>query len=147
MTLSVNVSGSNKSASVSANVSGTYKAALWWQNVASVWKQISSSLSVSAPDVSQDDIGVGSPHTVSKGTTLTPSGSVGPYTYLTTYVSGDNTASTSGLSTSTPSFSKQFFVSSGGTGTLDAVYRGTITDGFGNSAHHDFAVHLQYDRN
>lgn len=146
MTLATNVSGTYHTAQANVNVSGVWKFALVWTKVSGVWKQISASLSVNASDVNVNDSGVGSPHTVSGSSTITPSGSVGPYTYSTTFVSGDNTATTSGLTTSTPGFSKSFSPASGVSGTLDAVWRATVTDGFGNSDHHDFTVHLEYDR-
>jgi hypothetical protein len=146
LTLSTKVSGSYHTAQANVKVSGVWKFALLWTKVSGIWKQISGSLSVTAPDVNVNDSGIGIPHTVSGSTTITPSGTVGPYTYLTTFVSGDNTATTSGLTTSTPGFSKSFSPASGAAGILDAVWRATVTDGFGNSAHHDFAVHLEYDR-
>jgi hypothetical protein len=146
LTISVNVSGTYHSAQAYVNVSGVWKLAQVWTNVSGTWKQVSASLSVSAPDINQIDSGVGAPHTVSGSTTITPTGSVGPYTYSTTFVSGDNTATTSGLTTNNPGFSKSFSPASGASGTLDAVWRATVTDGFGNTAHHDFTVHLEYDR-
>lgn len=145
MTLAVNVSGSNKTANANANVGGTYKFALWWQNISGVWKQISASLTVSVPNVSQSDSGIGSPFTVSGSATITPSGSVGPYTYSTAYLSGD-VISDSSLTTSTPGFSNTFSTASGNTVSTSTNYRATVTDGFGNSAHHDFNVFLEYSR-
>jgi len=54
--------------------------------------------------------------------------------------------STSGLTTSTPGFSKSFSVAPGNTVSTSTNYRATVTDGFGNSAHHDFNVFLEYSR-
>jgi len=147
VTISVNVSGAYKSAQAYVNVSGAWKLAQVWTKVSGVWKQISAALSVSAPDVTKSDSGTSSPVTVSSSTTITPSGSVGPYTYSTAYLSGDATISTSGLTTSTPGFSKQFSTGPGTTENVSAVYRATVTDGFGNSAHHDINVFLEYSRN
>jgi len=145
LTLAVNVSGTNHSAQSNVRVSGVWHFCIWWQMVSGVWKQISAALSVSCPDVVKSDSGISSPFTVSASATITPSGSVGPYTCSTAYLSGD-VISTSGLTTSTPGFSKSFSVAPGNTVSTSTNYRATVTDGFGNSAHHDFNVFLEYSR-
>lgn len=148
MTISVKVSGSYHTAQANVNVSGTWKLATLWTKVSGVWKQISALLSVSAFDISVNDSGVSSSHTTSGGTTITPSGSIGPYTYSTAYQSGDSSGSVTGGTTSTPTISKNFVgVPSSDFAFLDAVYRCTVTDGFGQSNYHDISVHLQYNRN
>lgn len=145
MTLATNVSGTYHTAQANVKVSGVWKFALVFTRVSGVWKQISASLSVGAPDITVSQSGVSSPFLVSGSTTITPSGSVGPYTYSTAYLSGD-VITTSGLTTSTPGFSKSFSAASGQTVSTSTNYRATVTDAFGNSAYHDFNVFLEYSR-
>lgn len=116
-------------------------------NVSLTYTQVAPPLSVSVSLPSQSVSGVSPSFFFNGSGSATPSGGVPGYTYLWTYLSGDNTIICSNPNISNPSFSTTISPGPGTTENKTANWRCTVTDSIGQTAHDDGTVFYEYSRN